>query len=96
MVEHDQNPLEGSTPEALEAVNSLNNNDEAQELNGSERLESEVSNEPESVDLAEKSEEPALELAPQEHAPAAEAPVQDVPSVESESEEYQQHLHRHL
>ena len=87
MVEDTQYPLEGSTPEALEAVNSLNNNDEAQELNGSERLESEVSNEPESVDLAEKSEEPALELAPQEHAPAAEAPVQDVTSVESESEE---------
>ena len=86
MVEDTQNPLEGSTPEAQEAVNSLKTNEEAQEPNGSEPLESEVPNEPESDDLAKESEEPAEELAPQEHAPAAEAPVQDVPSVESEPE----------
>ena len=86
MVEDTQNPLEGSTPEAQEAVNSLKTNEEAQEPNGSEPLESEVPNEPESDDLAKESEEPAEELAPQEHAPAAEAPAQDVPSVESEPE----------
>ena len=86
MVEDTQNPLEGSTPEAQEAVNTLKTNEEAQEPKGSEPLESEVPNEPESVDLAKESEEPALELAPQEHAPAAEAPAQDVPSVESEPE----------
>lgn len=86
MVEDTQNPLEGSTPEAQEAVNSLKTNEEAQEPNGSEPLESEVPNEPESDDLAKESEEPAEELAPLEHAPAAEAPVQDVPSVESEPE----------
>ena len=86
MVEDTQNPLEGSTPEAQEAVNTLKTNEEAQEPNGSGPLESEVPNEPESVDLAKESEEPAEELAPQEHAPAAEAPAQDVPSVESEPE----------
>ena len=87
MVEDTQNPLEGSTPEAQEAVNALKTNEEAQEPNGSEPLESEVPNEPESVDLAKESEETAEELAPLEHAPAAEAPAQDVPSVESEPEE---------
>ncbi len=86
MVEDTQNPLEGSTPEAQEAVNALKTNEEAQEPNGSEPLESEVPNEPESVDLAKESEETAEELAPLEHAPAAEAPAQDVPSVESEPE----------
>ena len=86
MVEDTQNPLEGSTPEAQEAVNTLKTNEEAQEPNGSEPLESEVPNEPESVDLAKESEEPAEELAPLEHAPAAEAAAQDVPSVESEPE----------
>ena len=86
MVEDTHNPLEGSTPEAQEAVNTLKTNEDAQEPNGSEPLESEVPNEPESVDLAKESEEPAEELAPQEHAPAAEAPAQDVPSVESEPE----------
>ena len=86
MVEDTQNPLEGSTPEAQEAVNTLKTNEEAQEPKGSEPLESEAPNEPESVDLAKESEEPAEELAPLEHAPAAEAPAQDVPSVESEPE----------
>ena len=71
MVEDTQNPLEGSTPEAQEAVNSLKTNEEAQEPKGSEPLESEVPNKPESVDLAKESEEPAEELAPLEHAPAA-------------------------
>ena len=50
MVEDTQNPLEGSTHEALEAVNSLKTNEEAQEPKGSEPLESEVPNEPEGVD----------------------------------------------
>ena len=87
MVEDTQNPLEGSTPEAQEAVNTLKTNEEALEPNGSEPLESEVTNELESVDLATELEEPAEELTALEHAPAAEAPVQDVPSVESEPEE---------
>ena len=52
MVEDTQNPLEGSTPEAQEAVNTLKTNEEALEPNGSEPLESEVTNELESVDLA--------------------------------------------
>ena len=84
MVEDTQNPLEGSTPEAQEAVNSLQTMEEALEPNGSEPLESAAPNEPEPVALATESEEPTAELTTDEPAPAVEAPVQDAPSAESE------------
>lgn len=91
MVEDTQNPLEGSTPEAQEAVNSLQTKEEALEPNGSDTPEPEASTEPDTLVLAPESEEstvePTEELTPQEDAPAAEAPAQDVLSVESEPEE---------